>query len=87
MYEIQAMPRAIKDISGLPKEYTRLVSEHIDSLAAEPRPRDSRKLRGRSDYRLRVGVYRVLYEIDDENQDENQIVTIFRVRHRREAYR
>jgi len=83
MYEIHVMPRAIKDISRLPKEYTRLVSEHIDSLAAEPRPRGSRKLRGRSDYRLRVGVYRILYEIDDENQ----VVTVFRVRHRREAYR
>lgn len=83
MYEIQVMPRAIKDIAGLPKDYTRLVSEHIDGLADEPRPRDARKLRGRDDYRLRVGVYRVLYGIDDEHR----IVTVFRVRHRREAYR
>lgn len=83
MYEIQVMPRAIKDIAGLPKEYTRLVSEHIDRLAEEPRPLDSRKLRGRNDYRMRVGVYRILYEIDDADR----IVTVYRVRHRREAYR
>ncbi|MCL4830918.1 MAG: type II toxin-antitoxin system RelE/ParE family toxin [Caldilineaceae bacterium] len=82
MYEVQVMPRAIKDIVGLPKEYTRLVSQHIDALADEPRPRDARKLRGRDDYRLRVGVYRVLYEIDDAKR----VVTIFRVKHRREAY-
>ena len=78
MYDIQVMPQAIKDIARLPKDYTRLVS-HAD----EPRPRDARKLRGRDDYRLRVGVYRVLYEIDDENR----IITVFRVRHRREVYR
>lgn len=83
MYDIQVMSRAIKDIAGLPQDYARLVSEHIDSLGDEPRPRDARKLRGRDDYRLRVGVYRVLYEIDDENR----LVTVFRVRHRREAYR
>jgi len=83
MYEIQVMPRAIKDIAGLPIQYTRLVSEHIDRLAEEPRPLDSRKLRGRNDYRMRVGVYRILDEIDDADR----IVTVYRVRHRREAYR
>lgn len=38
MYDIQLMPQAIKDIARLPREYSRLVSEHIDQLAENPRP-------------------------------------------------
>jgi mRNA interferase RelE/StbE len=73
----------MKDIAKLPKEYTHLVSQHIDELANNPRPADAKKLRGRADYSLRVGVYRVLYDIDDETR----VVTVYRVKHRREAYR
>ena len=83
MYNVRILRRAIRDIAGLPKEYARLVSQHIDRLQENPRPADARKLRGRADYSLRVGVYRILYEIDDEAQ----VVTVYRVKHRREAYR
>ena len=83
MYRVRILRRAIKDIALLPKEYARLVSRRIDHLAEEPRPPDVKKLRGRTDYSLRVGVYRILYEIDDEVH----IVTVYRVKHRREAYR
>ncbi len=83
MYRLHVLRRAIKDIAKLPPEYTRLVSQHIDELAEEPRPPGAKKLRGRSDYRLRVGVYRILYDINDEAN----IVTVYRVKHRREAYR
>ncbi len=83
MYSVRVLRRAMKDIAGLPKEYTRLVSQHIDELVNNPRPADAKKLRGRSDYSLRVGVYRILYDIDDETQ----VVTVYRVKHRREAYR
>ena len=53
-------------------------------LEKDPRPRASKQLvsRGR-ERRLRVGAYRVLYEVDDEAS----IVRVFRIRHRREAYR
>jgi len=83
MYSIRILRRAIKDIAGLPKEYARLVSQHIDRLGENPRPPDAKKLRGMTDYSLRVGVYRILYDIDDDAQ----IVTIYRIKHRREAYR
>ena len=57
----------------------------IRALGETPRPRGARKLHGspRDDYRIRVGDYRVLYEVDDAAQ----LVRIMRVRHRREAYR
>lgn len=82
MYSVCVLRRALKDIAELPKEYMRLVSQHIDELANNPRPADAKKLRGRDSYRLRVGAYRV-YDINDKTQ----VVTVYRVKHRREAYR
>ncbi len=83
MYEVRVLRQVIKDIAELPKDYARLVSQHIDRLKENPRPPDSKKLRGELGYSLRIGTYRVLYDIDDKSQ----IVTIYRVKHRREAYR
>jgi mRNA interferase RelE/StbE len=83
MYRVLLLRRALKDIAALPRDYLRLVSQHIDRLAEEPRPRDAKKLRGTQDYSLRVGTYRILYAIDDEAR----AVTVYRVKHRREAYR
>jgi mRNA interferase RelE/StbE len=49
----------------------------------DPRPPDAKKLRGTTDYSLRVGVYRILYDIDDATCT----ITVYRVKHRRDAYR
>lgn len=83
MYKLQILRRAMKDIARLPHSYSRLVSEHIDGLAQNPRPPDSKPLTDQPGYRLRVGVYRILYEIDDAAR----LVTGYRVKHRREVYR
>lgn len=61
----------------------RRVAERIEDLAANPRLHGAEKLSGAEGYRLRVGDYRVLYTINDAAQ----VVTIYRVKHRREAYR
>lgn len=56
----------------------------MKDLARDPRPSGSRKLVGSErDWRLRVGDYRVLYEIEDAGK----IVRVLHVNHRREAYR
>ena len=56
----------------------------IQALAAEPRPRGSRKLRGHEDvYRIRVGVYRILYSVEPERL----LIIILKVGHRRDIYR
>jgi mRNA interferase RelE/StbE len=83
MYSVRILRRAIKDIADLPKGYARMVGEHIDSLLENPRPPGAKKLWETTDYSLGEGVYRIPYEIDDGAR----IVTIYRVKHRREAYR
>ncbi|HAZ31241.1 MAG TPA: type II toxin-antitoxin system mRNA interferase toxin, RelE/StbE family [Dehalococcoidia bacterium] len=83
MYSVRILRRAIKDIADLLKGYARLVGEHIERLREKPRSPGAKKLRGTTDYSLRVGVYRILYDIDDSAG----IVTVYRVKHRHEAYR
>jgi mRNA interferase RelE/StbE len=83
MYSVRILRQAIQDITDLPKDYARLVSQHIDRLADNPRPPDAKKLRGTTDYSLRVGVYRILYDIDDATRT----ITVYRVKHRSDAYR
>jgi mRNA interferase RelE/StbE len=83
MYKLRILRRALKDIAKLPSGYSRLISEHIDGLATNPRPHDAKKLKDEVGYRLRVGVYRILYDVDDGTQT----VTVYRIKNRREAYR
>jgi len=59
------------------------IGERIEALADDPHPAQSARLTGQSGFRLRVGDYRVLYEVDDAAQ----VIAVLRVRHRREAYR
>lgn len=83
-YKIVLRPAARRDSDALDrKTYDRILSK-MNVLKMEARPTGAKKLVGRdNEYRLRIGEYRVLYEIDDNEK----IVRIFRVLHRREAYR
>ncbi|MHB8631913.1 MAG: type II toxin-antitoxin system RelE family toxin [Candidatus Limnocylindria bacterium] len=55
----------------------------LTALGEDPRSRSSEKLAGVEAYRIRVGDYRVIYEI----VDRSRLVIVTRVRHRREVYR
>jgi mRNA interferase RelE/StbE len=59
------------------------VNDQIDRLTAEPRPHGSTKLARRSDYRVRVGDWRIVYEVDDERRR----VVVIRIAHRSDVYR
>jgi len=60
----------------------RIIAE-IRSLAETPFPSGCKKLKGsRTSYRLRVGDYRILYEVDTESRT----VTVYRIRHRKDVY-
>jgi mRNA interferase RelE/StbE len=82
-HTILILPRVQKQLQRLPRDPYERVRDAIRSLAQEPRPRGSVKLTGRDGWRIRVGDYRVVYEI----QDDQRIVTVLDVRHRRDVYR
>jgi mRNA interferase RelE/StbE len=75
--------RAQKELAELPPAEYERVKEAIYKLGQDARPRGCRKLSGREGWRIRVGHYRVVYEIDDERQ----MVTVVHVGHRRDVYR
>ena len=84
MYRVLLERGAEKGLSRLSTETHARVIAAIRTLAANPRPPGCRKLTGsKNDWRIRVGDYRVVYEI----ADEIRVVRINRVRHRREVYR
>ena len=72
-----------KEIRRLPKRVIQRVFDIMESLEKDPRPMGSEKLQNYDLWRLRVGSYRIIYHIDDEQHT----VTIYRIRHRRDVYR
>jgi mRNA interferase RelE/StbE len=82
-YEVRFRKSVAKDLDPIPKRDVQRILKAIEALADEPRPPQSRKLSGAEKYRLRCGVYRVLYEI----QDEVLLVCVVKVGHRKDAYR
>jgi mRNA interferase RelE/StbE len=84
-YSVLFESRAERELEALPTEVLRRVDHKLQMLAGNPRPRGVRKLQGREGggYRVRVGDYRILYQIDDASK----AVRIYRIKHRREAYR
>lgn len=84
VYKILFKASAQKELKKLPKQTYLLIKEAIDKLATNPRPKQSRKLvGGTSQWRLRVGDYRIVYEIIDKQL----IIEIVRVKHRKDVYR
>ena len=86
MYRVVVERSAEKDLRRLPLDVRFRVADTLHSLANDPRPVGSRKLAGtKHDWRIRVGAYRLIYEIADS--DSIRVVRVYRVRHRREVYR
>lgn len=84
MYTIEFKSSVEKDFRKIPRTQQLKIWSSIQALKSDPRPKNSRKLVGTdSDYRIRVGDYRVVYRIEDDNK----IVIIFAVDHRKDIYR
>ncbi|MGH7452625.1 MAG: type II toxin-antitoxin system RelE family toxin [bacterium] len=81
-YGINIFRRAQKELATLPTLVYPRVRDAIRGLANAPRPPGCKKLIGRDGWRIRVGDYRVIYEIDDNAQ----IITIMHIGHRRDVY-
>jgi len=84
VHEVLLESRAERDLKRLSRDlFARLIAA-IQTLADDPRPPGCRKLAGsENDWRIRVGDYRVVYEINDRTKT----VRVMRVRHRRDVYR
>ena len=82
-YNIVITKRAKKELAEISKVYYNNVVEHIFSLSNNPRPSDCKKLKNTdSEYRIRVGVYRIIYTIEDDIIT----VTIVKIAHRKDVY-
>ena len=82
-YAITFARSARKELESFEVSVVRRVFPKIESLSRQPRPVGCRKLVGEENHwRIRVGDYRIIYSIDDENK----VVDIIAVRHRGKAY-
>ena len=83
-YRILIKPSAVKEIEAISqkKDRQRLV-DRISRLADNPRPPGCEKLSGQDKYRIRQGRYRIVYSIEDQDV----IVYVVKVGHRKDVYR
>jgi mRNA interferase RelE/StbE len=81
-YEVQIKSRAMKDLRHIPKIDAGRIFDAIEKLESNLSGDVKRLTNFTPEYRLRVGDYRVLFEIEDKYR-----IVIYRVRHRREAYK
>lgn len=82
-YQVRVDARVARELSRVPAADAKRIIAAIESLAKNPRPRSARKLVDQPGWRVRVGAYRILYQVDDDTS----AVTVFRAGHRREIYR
>lgn len=83
-YRIVFKPSAERAFLALPKDVQKRIDKRLLSLQDNPRPAGIKTLTGEPGvYRLRIGDYRVLYEV----RDDQVLVLVLRIGHRREIYR
>ncbi len=82
-YKLNISRKAQKFLTTVSATDYQRIKENIANLAQNPRPPNCLKLKGREAWRIRVGDYRVIYEI----ADEIVTITVVEIGHRREIYR
>lgn len=83
-YSITFKKSVEKDLRKIPKDLLPTIFEHIEKLAVDPLPHGSHKLASAENlYRIRVGDYRVIYQLRNDPRE----VTVIFIRHRSSAYR
>ncbi|KQS25329.1 type II toxin-antitoxin system RelE/ParE family toxin [Dyadobacter sp. Leaf189] len=84
MYEIIIKKSALKELRNIPKTLRLQIITKIDELASDLRPQGVKKLESsKNDYRIRVGDFRIVYQI----YDDRLIIDVIKVAHRREVYK
>ncbi len=82
-YSLRFKRSVTKDLRAFPRQDIARILKRIERLAEDPRGPGCEKLSGQERYRLRQGIYRILYEI----RDDVLVVTVVKIAHRREVYR
>lgn len=82
-FEVVFKRSVTKDLRHIPNQDVARILACIAGLADNPRPAGATKLSAQERYRIRQGVYRILYEIEDDRL----VVVVVKVGHRREVYR
>ncbi|MDR3363231.1 MAG: type II toxin-antitoxin system RelE/ParE family toxin [Desulfovibrio sp.] len=82
-YTVELSPKGKRAFYKLPIHIKNTILQHLRSLAVNPRPEGVKKLKAMNAWRMRIGDYRVIYEI----HDDVLLVLVIHVAHRREAYR
>ncbi len=82
-YKLLIKREVEKEIRNLPKADIKRIVKKILVLPGNPRPSGCEKLKGEIGYRIRQGLYRVVYLVNDDDKT----ITIIKVGHRREVYR
>jgi mRNA interferase RelE/StbE len=82
-YAVEVLRSAQKQLERITADHQERLLAALESLAETPRPDGCTKLVGRDAWRIRVGDYRVVYEI----QDDSRLVTVVVIAHRKDAYR
>lgn len=82
-YRVSIRRKAQKQLDRIQEQYRERTISGTIALGDEPRPSGSRKLRGREEWRIRIGDYRAIYTIDDEARE----VLVVDIGHRRDIYR
>jgi len=82
-YTLSFKKSVARDLRALPRRDVRRILERIEALRSDPRPANCEKLSGQERYRVRQGVYRVIYEV----VDERLIIIVIKIAHRKRVYR
>ena len=83
-YKLRWKKSAAKEIQSVEPAHRHRIITAVEALSAQPLPDGVRKLQGTSHtFRIRVGDYRVIYTI----QNDEKLLTVLRVRHRRDVYK
>jgi mRNA interferase RelE/StbE len=82
-YKLIFKKSVLKDLRSIPRKDVVRIVRRLDELMNDPRPPGSEKLSDQERYRLRQGLYRIIYEINDDFV----MVLVVKVGHRREIYR
>ena len=83
MYRVDWTEKAFKQLNKLPRVVSKSIYNRVGELTENPRGSNDKKLVGKPFYRLRIGDYRVIFDI----KDQELVVLILEVGHRKDIYK